>query len=62
MMRAARRIAGNTSIVLAGKVLGLGVSAALVFLLTSRLSLAEFGHYKFVFFYIGVFSVVTRRR
>ena len=58
-MRAARRIAGNTSIVLVGKGLGIGLSLATFFLLTGNLSQAEFGQYSFAFFYIGIFSVVA---
>ena len=58
-MRAARRIAGNTGVIVAGKVLGLGLSLAIVFQLTGKLSVAEFGHYNFVFFYVGMFSVIV---
>ena len=58
-MRAARRIAGNTGVIIAGKVLGLGLSLAIVLLLTGHLSVAEFGRYNFVFFYVGMFSVLV---
>jgi len=58
-MRAARRIAGNTGVIIAGKALGLGLSLAIVFQLTGRLSVAEFGQYNFVFFYVGMFSVLV---
>jgi len=58
-MRAAQRIVGNTTVILIGKALGLGVSVATVFLLTANLSKADFGSYNFVYVYIGIFSVVT---
>jgi O-antigen/teichoic acid export membrane protein len=58
-MRAARRIAGNTLVILLGRAFGMVLSLAVVFLLTAYLPKKEFGLYNFVFFYIGVFSVVT---
>ena len=58
-MRAAHRIAGNTGVIVIGRMLGLGISLATVFLLTANLTKADFGTYNFVFVYIGIFSVVT---
>lgn len=58
-MRAARRVAGNTGVVLFGKLLGAGLNIVIFLQLIHSLSAAEYGHYTFVFVYIGIFSVVA---
>lgn len=58
-MRAARRVLGNTGVILIGKALGTLISLAIVLLLTANLTVGQFGQYNFVFVYIGVFSIIT---